>query len=115
MKAAEAPNPAEDTEGHLSLGPNRLNAIRLILEKAIPESLELMRNHLLWCGEIKYSNLTDDIFLLPFIWPGSVAPADFIPSEVERSQGCPATHSVPTSFNMCRSTTSGAWRRSSTS
>ena len=82
-KATEAQKPAEETEGRLSLGPKRLRAIHMILEQAVPKSLELLRNHLLWCGDIKYSALNDDIFSLPFIWPGSVAPNDFIPSEVE--------------------------------
>ena len=88
-KAAEALKPAEETDGSLSLGHKRVRAIRTILEKAVPKSLDLFRNHLLWCGDIKYSSLSDDVFLLPFLWPGSVAPTDFAPPEVE-SPGLPS-------------------------
>lgn len=96
-KAAETQKPAEETEGRLSLGPKRLRAIRVILEVAAPKSLELLRNHLLWCGDIKYSALSGDSFLLPCIWPGSVAPADFQPSEVE-SRGLPSNPLCATKF-----------------
>ena len=55
----------------------------MILEKAVPQSLEILRKHLVVCGDIKFSALNDDNLQLQYIWPGSVAPADDLPPDEE--------------------------------
>ncbi len=74
----------EATEGRdkdLKIGNRRLQAMRLFLNGATEESFKLLRAHLIWAADFRYSVLSDEILGTPWFYVDSHLPPEHLPKE----------------------------------